>query len=65
MKRVFFSSFDYTFCDFESCTRKEDCMRYLHHKEYNRFKNQPRISILMVQNSENCKYFKDNRLKEE
>ena len=64
MKLKFFSSTDYTFCELETCSRKKDCMRYFHHKEYDRFKNHPRLSFMMIKNSENCLQFRDNRIKE-
>ena len=54
-----FPSADYTFCELSSCSKKEECMRYIEH--YPRLKEHPRLSIYLIEDETKCTLFKSNK----
>ena len=64
MSKILFTSSDHTFCVLKSCSKKENCVRYLEHYS-ERIKLNPRISILMLENEKDCNLFISNNEMEE
>lgn len=55
MKNRFFTSYDNTFCNLETCKKKEKCIRWIGH--YPQWKNHPRLSMLLIDKEEDCNIF--------
>jgi len=47
------------FCDGKNCDKKEICMRWIEH--YPKFKGEGYLSYVLIENTENCRLFRDNR----
>lgn len=52
MKNRFFTSYDNTFCNLETCKKKEKCIRWIGH--YPQWKDHPRLSMLLIDKEEDC-----------